>query len=92
MSFCLDALKYVGYVIRAGRLQVASKTRNTAKTHKYSKNTSELRSIIDLYYEYKRFVLKYARKATPLSDMPKKETPAKFDSKNKARSAPDHPE
>jgi hypothetical protein len=76
--FFQDSVDYLGHVIYPGKLAVAQKNIDTLAQAHYSSTRIELRSFLGMFNVYRRFMPGFARIASPLTDMLKKEEPDTF--------------
>ena len=77
-TFFTDTVKYLGHIIRPGRLEI-DRARVAGLSEALPPRTkTELRSFLGVCNVYRRFVPKFAKVASPLSDMLKKGTPDPF--------------
>jgi hypothetical protein len=73
--FFQPTVDYLGHVIHPGKLAVAEKNIDSIKKAIYPKTRTELRSFLGMCNVYRRFVDKFAKIASPLSDLLKKGQP-----------------
>jgi Reverse transcriptase (RNA-dependent DNA polymerase) len=71
-AFFRDTVNYLGQVIRPGKLEVATKNTDALKTAKPPTTQTELRSFLGLCSVYRRFVLSFAKVASPLNSLLRK--------------------
>ena len=79
-EFFKDSVRYLGHVIRPGRLEVDLARIAALNKAQHPRNHTELRSFLGLCNVYRRFIRNFTHMAAPLYDMLKKGKPTKFDS------------
>ena len=77
-EFFKSSVRYLGHVIRPGRLEVDLARVAALKEAKEPRTQTELRSFLGLCNVYRRFIRNYTKMAKPLYDMLKKGQPSKF--------------
>ncbi|CAN8065809.1 unnamed protein product [Agarophyton chilense] len=78
-DFFTDTVKYLGHVIRPGRVTIEETRVKSLKEAKEPRTQTELRSFLGLANVYRRFIPHFADKAAPLNALLRKGQPPKLD-------------
>ncbi|GJP80145.1 hypothetical protein CLOP_g10371 [Closterium sp. NIES-67] len=78
-EFALEKVQFLGHMVRAQGVHVDPKKIKAVRTWKTPENVTELQQFLGFANYYNRFVPQYAKIATPLTNLLKKNTPYKWD-------------
>ncbi|CAI7787228.1 unnamed protein product [Closterium sp. NIES-53] len=78
-EFALKKVQFLGHMVSAQRVHVDPKKIEAVRTWKTPENVKELRKFLGFANYYNRFVPQYAKIATPLTNLLKKNTPFKWE-------------
>lgn len=68
-KFCLTIMRYLGYVVGGGRLEVDTEKVKAVDSFPVSETTRQVRRYLCMSGWYSRFILNYASIDTPLTDL-----------------------
>nr|XP_048317915.1 uncharacterized mitochondrial protein AtMg00860-like [Ziziphus jujuba var. spinosa] len=74
-AFGKRRIKFLGHIIEEGKIRMDMEKVKAIQEWKTPANVKELRSFLGLANYYRRFVRGYSKKATPLTELLKKEIP-----------------
>ncbi|XP_060673257.1 uncharacterized protein LOC125420382 [Ziziphus jujuba] len=74
-AFGRRKIKFLGHIIEEGKIRMDMEKVKAIQEWKTPANVKELRSFLGLANYYRRFVKGYSKKATPLTELLKKEVP-----------------
>ncbi|CAI7847428.1 unnamed protein product [Closterium sp. NIES-53] len=77
-DFALKKIQFLGHMVSAQGVHVDPKKIEAVRTWKTPENVKELQQFLGFAYYYNRFVPQYAKIATPLTNLLKKNTPFKW--------------
>ncbi|CAI7848657.1 unnamed protein product [Closterium sp. NIES-54] len=77
-EFALKKVQFLGYMVSAQGVHVDPKNIEAVRTWKTPENVKELQQFLGFANYYNRFVPQYAKIATPLTNLLKKNTPFKY--------------
>ncbi|GJP53399.1 hypothetical protein CLOM_g12546 [Closterium sp. NIES-68] len=78
-DFALEKVQFLGHIVRAQGVHVDPKKIKAVRTWKTPENVKELQQFLGFANYYNRFVPQYAKIATPLTNLLKKNTPYKWE-------------
>ncbi|GJP61835.1 hypothetical protein CLOP_g18959 [Closterium sp. NIES-67] len=81
-EFALEKVQFLGHMVSAQGVHVNPKKIEAVRTWKTSENVKELQQFLGFANYYNRFVPQYAKIATPLTNLLKKNTPYKWEPKH----------
>ena len=83
-EFFASTVKYLGHIIKPGRLEIYSTANSALRKLKYPATQTDLRSFLGLTNVYRNFVPGYSKISAPLSNLLKKGKPVKLKKFGKA--------
>ncbi|GJP73424.1 hypothetical protein CLOP_g4139 [Closterium sp. NIES-67] len=81
-EFALEKVQFLGHLVSAQGVHVDPKKVEAVRTWKTPENVKELQQFLGFANYYNRFVPQYAKLATPLTNLLKKNTPYKWETKH----------
>ncbi|GJP60469.1 hypothetical protein CLOP_g17685 [Closterium sp. NIES-67] len=81
-EFALEKLQFLGHLVSAQGVHVDPKKFEAVRTWKTLENVKELQQFLGFANYYNRFVPQYAKLATPLTNLLKKNMPYKWETKH----------
>ncbi|GJP43592.1 hypothetical protein CLOM_g3035 [Closterium sp. NIES-68] len=81
-EFALEKVQFLGHMVSAQGVHVDPKKIKAVRTWKTPENVKELQQFLGFANYYNRFVPQYARIAAPLTNLLKKNTPYKWETKH----------
>ncbi|GJP71174.1 hypothetical protein CLOP_g2020 [Closterium sp. NIES-67] len=81
-EFALEKVQFLGHMVSAQGVHVDPKKIEAVRTWKIPENVKELQPFLGFANYYNRFVPQYAKIAAPLTNLLKKNTPYKWESKH----------
>ncbi|GJP44126.1 hypothetical protein CLOM_g3526 [Closterium sp. NIES-68] len=82
-EFALEKVQFLGHMVSTQGVHIDPKKIKAVHTWKTPENVKELQQFLDFTNYYNRFVPQYAKIATPLTNLLKKNTPYKWEPKHK---------
>ncbi|GJP33995.1 hypothetical protein CLOM_g18479 [Closterium sp. NIES-68] len=81
-EFALEKVQFLGHMVSAQGVHVDAKKIEAVRTWKTPENVKELQQFLGFANYYNRFVPQYAKLAAPLTNLLKKNTPYKWETKH----------
>ena len=79
MWFFVEKIKYLGHVVRSGKLEIDAARTAALEQVRYPQTQTQLRSFLGLCNVYRRFVPHYAKIVHPLNQLLKRGQPAQLE-------------